>query len=114
MRKIVLKNWGCEEWLVNNDKYCGKILYLNQDKRCSLHRHKIKEETFYILEGEIELETRWEDEQSQITILSQGDTWEILVGQYHRFKAINGLAILIEFSTHHDDNDVERLELSPE
>jgi hypothetical protein len=31
------KVWGNEEWVANNDKYCGKILNLNKGFRCSIH-----------------------------------------------------------------------------
>ena len=44
----VPKFWGYEQWFVNNDKYCGKRLLLNRGYQCSVHYHKIKEETFYI------------------------------------------------------------------
>ena len=31
------KGWGYELWLVNNEKYCGKILHFEKDRRCSFH-----------------------------------------------------------------------------
>lgn len=34
----------------------GKILTLKKGFRCSLHTHKIKDETFYILDGEVLME----------------------------------------------------------
>ena len=46
---IVDKVWGREEWIVNNEKYCGKKLILKKGYSCSMHHHKIKDETFYIL-----------------------------------------------------------------
>ena len=58
--KIVSKGWGFEKWIVNNEKYCGKLLYLIKGKKCSWHFHKIKEETFYIQSGKILL--KWSDE----------------------------------------------------
>ena len=56
MKNIVPKEWGSEYWIVNNDLYCGKLLTLEKNKRCSVHYHKNKDETFYILEGKIKLE----------------------------------------------------------
>ena len=53
--KIVPKGWGFEKWIVNNEKYCGKILYIVKDHKCSWHYHKIKDETFYVQSGKIEL-----------------------------------------------------------
>jgi len=58
--KTVDKDWGRELWIVNNDKYCGKILELNKGYRCSIHYHKIKDETFYILEGRVLMEI-WDE-----------------------------------------------------
>ena len=47
------KGWGRELWIANSELYCGKILELNEDKRCSIHYHKLKDETFYILSGNV-------------------------------------------------------------
>ena len=47
MTEIHKKGWGYENWLVNTELYCGKILHFNHGKQCSLHYHKIKDETFY-------------------------------------------------------------------
>jgi len=52
---FVPKGWGYEKWIVNNDKYCGKILFVVKDRKCSLHYHNIKDETFYIQSGKIVL-----------------------------------------------------------
>ena len=50
---VVPKGWGFEKWIVNNEKYCGKILYFVKDRKCSFHYHKLKTETFYIQSGKI-------------------------------------------------------------
>ena len=47
------KGWGHEKWIVNEEKYCGKILFFEAGKRCSWHYHKIKDETFYVQSGEL-------------------------------------------------------------
>src|SRR3954469_6669264 len=49
--KIVPKGWGEERWLHNDELYCGKILIVNEGKRCSLRYHQLKTETFYIQQG---------------------------------------------------------------
>ena len=53
--KEVQKVWGSEEWIVNR-AYCGKKLILNKGFRCSMHYHKNKDETFYILKGKVLME----------------------------------------------------------
>ena len=51
--EVHTKGWGYEEWVVNNDLYCGKKLVLFKNKKCSLHFHIKKDETFYIQKGVI-------------------------------------------------------------
>ena len=51
--KFVPKGWGHEKWIVNNDEYCGKLLFFEEGKRCSWHYHKIKDETFYLQSGKL-------------------------------------------------------------
>lgn len=104
-KKFVDKLWGKEEWIVNNQRYCGKILYLNPGFRCSKHYHSIKSETFYVLEGVVFIEVAGE----AIT-LHQGDSIELLPFTSHRFQAVNGTAKVVEFSSPHREEDVTRLE----
>lgn len=51
--KIVSKGWGFEKWITNTEKYCGKLLYVIKGKKCSLHYHKLKDETFFIHSGKV-------------------------------------------------------------
>ena len=44
----VEKGWGHEMIFATNEKYCGKILYIVKDRKCSWHYHKIKDETFCV------------------------------------------------------------------
>jgi quercetin dioxygenase-like cupin family protein len=108
---VVPKGWGFEKWIVNNEKYCGKILYFVKDRRCSWHYHKIKDETFYIQSGKIELIYGWHEEKhlSSSVILSKGDYFHIPVGLKHQMHALED-AELFEFSTQHLDEDSYRIE----
>jgi mannose-6-phosphate isomerase-like protein (cupin superfamily) len=101
----VPKVWGEEHWIVNRD-YCGKKLVLNQGFRCSLHYHEVKDEVFYVISGQVLLE--YGDEAR---ILRKGDHQRIAPGVVHRFWGIE-TAEIIEFSTHHEDDDSYRLETS--
>jgi mannose-6-phosphate isomerase len=42
------KGWGREVWIAKNSLYCGKILEIRKGKRCSLHYHELKTESFYL------------------------------------------------------------------
>ena len=49
--KFVSKGWGYEKWIVNKSEYCGKLLFFNAGKKCSWHRHEIKDEVFFLQSG---------------------------------------------------------------
>ena len=104
--KFVKKVWGSEIWITNSELYCGKILNLKKGYFCSFHSHKIKEETFYILEGKVLMKIN-----KQERVMSEGDVVHILPGVYHRFTGWEDSRI-IEISTQHFEDDSYRLDKS--
>ena len=104
----VEKVWGKEIVIVNRE-YCGKILKLKKGFRCSLHYHKKKDETFYILTGKvlIEIVGNFGAPDTEHVMLPGGS---INIAPYiqHRFTGLEDSEI-IEFSTHHEDSDSYRL-----
>lgn len=104
--KIVHKEWGHEIWVVNEDKYCMKYLIIDPGKQCSLHYHPIKKETFYVEEGVVHVQV-----SHLIGDFKEGGQVTIDPRTPHRFGSEDG-ARIIEISTHHEDDDVVRLELS--
>jgi len=104
------KGWGRELWIVNTNGYCGKILEFNADKRCSFHYHLLKDETFYLQEGCIELVTSWEDdiETADRIMLHPGDKHHIPQGLRHQMIALEP-SKLFEFSTTHYESDSYRI-----
>lgn len=100
------KVWGGEIWLVNTDRYCGKILELKKDYTCSYHYHKKKDETFYVLSGRVFMIL-----DGERMVLSAGDVQRVRPGQKHSFAGIEDSKI-IEFSTHHEEEDSYRLDKS--
>lgn len=105
--KIVLKVWGEERWIVNRD-YCGKLLVLKKGFRCSMHYHKVKDETFYINKGKVLMEC-----DGKKMVMKPGDALLIEPNKNHRFTGLEDSEIM-EFSTHHDDSDSYRNEVSGE
>ena len=103
--KTVPKEWGEERWIVNRD-YCGKLLILRKGFRCSLHHHKIKDETFFVNKGKVLMECA-----GSRLIMMPGDTILIEPGMKHRFTGLEDSEIF-EFSTHHEDSDSYRDEVS--
>ena len=110
LENFVTKVWGHEEWIVNNAKYCGKKLVLKQGHRCSLHQHKIKDETFYILSGKVLMETEFNGKRETL-LMAPGDVKHIEIGMWHRFTGIVDSQIM-EFSTFHMEEDSVRRENS--
>jgi mannose-6-phosphate isomerase-like protein (cupin superfamily) len=108
--EIVPKGWGREVWIANNDRYCGKILEIRKGKRCSLHFHKIKTETFYLHSGRLLIRVK-ESEDSPVIDefeLKVGECMDVPIGLIHQMEALED-AELFEFSTQHFDSDSHRL-----
>ena len=103
---IVAKVWGYEKWLENNDKYCSKLLSLNKGYQCSLHYHKVKDETFVVTQGHVRLELG-----KEVHHLREGNFMRIPPGVPHRFMGVED-SLIIEVSTHHDEADSHRIEES--
>lgn len=104
--KIVPKAWGEEHWIVNERLYCGKKMVLRKGQQSSLHYHRLKDETFYVLNGRIRLEL-----ENETTILEPGAVVRIHPHMTHRFGGLED-SVFFEFSTGHSDEDVYRLEPS--
>lgn len=109
------KSWGWEEWIVNNDLYCGKRLHFTKDLgSTSLHFHMRKHETMYVEKGQFAVITV--DPETALRTyhwLIEGDSIVIEPGCVHRIEVqrmVDGEAILVEFSTHHEDSDSYRVE----
>lgn len=109
--KFVPKGWGYERWIVNNEKYCGKILFFIKGKRCSNHKHKLKEETFYIRTGKLLVKYHYKEDKSDMkeAVLEQNDTFHVIPELFHQMTALEDTE-MYEFSTQHFDEDSYRLE----
>ena len=107
---FVPKGWGFEKWIVNNEEYCGKLLYFVKGKRCSWHYHKLKDEVFYVQSGRMLVFSSEEDDldNAQSTILCRGDNFHVYRGLRHQMVALEDTE-LFEFSTHHLDTDSYRI-----
>ena len=97
--KIIPKVWGKEIWMANTELYCGKKLILQKGKRCSLHYHKNKDETFYIDTGKVLMEV-----DGKKGIMISGEAILIESNTNHRFSGLEN-SVIIEISMHHEDSD---------
>jgi len=72
----VPKGWGHEEIWVTNDKYCSKFMHFNKGAKFSMHFHREKEETWYVMSGEfLVLWINTDNAEMDRKILRAGDTW---------------------------------------
>lgn len=93
------KDYGCAIVNVINREYCKKLLVMLPNQKHPSHYHKLKEETFQILSGDMELIIN--DEKVNLTI---GETYTVKRNDWHSFSTKNGL-IFEEVSTTHYRND---------
>lgn len=110
--KKIIKEWGHELWLANNEKegYCGKILCIEPGKSTSLHFHKNKHETFYVLEGELDVEVTCTATTVKTNyFLSVGDIFELDRLVPHKLSATGVVVRFVEISTYHEDCDSYRI-----
>ena len=105
----VPKGWGHEVIFENNELYCGKLLVFKKGCKFSMHYHMIKDETWYVQEGEFIY--RWIDTESaevQQEVLVIGDSVRQRPGQPHQLEALTD-GTIYEVSTTHYDSDSYRV-----
>jgi len=99
-----------EELIIeNNEMYCGKLLKFIKGCKFSMHYHLIKDETWYVNEGEFLY--RWIDtETAELNeeVLHKGDVVRQRVGQPHQLEALTD-GVVFEVSTEHFDEDSYRV-----
>ena len=73
---FIEKGWGHELIWATNEKYCGKLMKFNKGSRFSMHFHKEKDESWYVLDGKFDLLTiDTTDASVQKSRLEAGDVW---------------------------------------
>jgi|TARA_R110000822_G_scaffold990_21_gene4476 mannose-6-phosphate isomerase len=101
------KPWGYEILWAQTDDYVAKLMHINMNSRMSLQLHEKKEETLYVVSGELKV---WESEDEEdFALYAPGHVYHVKPGQVHRFGANSVESVmLMEVSTPELD-DVVRL-----
>lgn len=98
--------WGYQLRFINNELYAGKFLVFTNFDHGSLHVHKDKDETFVVLVGEIFVQGNW----GRIC-LKQGESLRVDPEREHEMWAKSLPCVVLEVSTHDDDEDTYRRDL---
>ena len=101
------KPWGYELIWAETSKYVGKILHINLGQKLSRQYHNIKDETFFVQNGDLDLEIGSGNE-IKIIRLTKGESFHCPPMTIHRMVAITDVDV-IEVSTSELD-DIVRLE----
>lgn len=83
-----------------NREYCKKYIIVLPGQKHPEHAHRIKEETFQLLYGDLTVEI----DGKPVNHMKPGDMQTVLHGEYHAFSSVNG-AIFEEVSTQHMKSD---------
>ena len=106
--KHVPKPWGHETIWAHTDRYVGKILHIRAGHALSVQYHERKDETVYLLTGELRYWVKLGDaDELQDMRLHVGDAFRITPGTIHYMEAVTDVDVL-EASTPELD-DVVRL-----
>jgi D-lyxose ketol-isomerase len=83
-----------ECWIANEIEagYCGKFLFVFQGQTCPLHWHVKKHETFFVVQGKVEMCL-----DGSLQIMRPGDCLAVSPKKPHRFTGIEP-ALLLEVS----------------
>lgn len=105
--KHVPKPWGYELIFAHTDRYVGKILHINRGETLSLQYHETKEETLFVVTGELKLTIESNGDRRELP-LRKGEAFHIPPRLIHRMEAIVDTDVA-EVSTP-EIHDVVRLE----
>jgi mannose-6-phosphate isomerase len=103
----VPKPWGHETIWAQSDRYVGKILHINAGQELSVQYHNKKDETVYLLGGEISYRVKSDAGALEDVRLQRGESFRITPGTVHQMVAVTDCDVL-EVSTPELD-DVVRL-----
>lgn len=103
---MVPKPWGHEVIWAHTDRYVGKILHINAGHALSVQYHERKDETVYLLSGQLVYWVK-DGEEMRDMKLTVGEAFRITPGTVHYMEAVTDCDVL-EASTP-DLDDVVRL-----
>ncbi len=108
---IAPKGWGREVIFADNELYAGKLLEFGKGNKFSMHFHKTKDETWYVMEGEFLLSWICFDDATQHSrTLKKGEVLRLQPLYPHQLECLSEGKI-IEVST--PDNPEDNYRIAP-
>lgn len=105
----VPKPWGHETIWAHTDRYVGKILHVKAGEKLSIQYHEKKDETVYLLRGEMRYWVQLPgDTELRDQLLMAGESFRITPLTIHAIEAVTDIDVL-EASTPELD-DVVRIQ----
>lgn len=100
----VPKPWGHETIWAHTDRYVGKILHITAGQALSVQYHERKDETVYLLQGEMKYWVQLPGEiELQDQRLTTGQSFRITPGTIHYMEAITDCDVLEASTPELDD-----------
>ena len=93
------RSYGCTMVNIINREYCKKILIVLPGQTNPMHTHKLKEETFQVLYGTLELTV-----EDQVYHLNPGEIFTVERYKPHSFTSVDG-CVFEEVSSNHSRGD---------
>ncbi|MDA8796644.1 N-acetylneuraminate synthase family protein [Aquiluna sp.] len=93
------REFGVAMFTCINRNYAKKILVMLPRQKHPMHYHDMKEETFQLLWGDVQITVNGEKHS-----LSAGDLVTVYPKEWHKFTSLNG-CVIEEVSTHHSIGD---------
>ena len=91
--KRVEKPWGYEIIWAHTDSYVGKILHINAGHALSVQYHETKDETVYLLSGELVYRV-WQNDRPTDVRLRVGQAFRITPHTVHQMEAVTDCDVL--------------------
>lgn len=106
---IIEKPWGSESWLIKNENYVMKMIYMKKGNKCSLQYHVKKMETIYVISGTMKYHYGIDKDNLKSIKVMPGECIHVPPNTIHRMEAIEEDIKYLEVSTIETD-DLVRVE----
>lgn len=100
---VVPKPWGHEIIWAHTEQYVGKILHIHAGHALSVQYHNQKDETVYLLSGQLIYWVKLGDGELQDMRLSVGEAFRITPGTIHYMEAVTDCDVLEALTAQVDD-----------